>query len=140
MYEEVLPFYLYQGVTMKIAFASSAGEAVDQHFGWAKQFSLYEIDTEGATLLKTIDSSEEPEEEVAKLTYKIETIEEADIMYCTQIGPKASKMVQAAGIHPVRVAEGEKIADAIAKLQEMLTTQPPIWLMRIFHKAEMRSA
>ncbi len=125
---------------MNIAFASSTGEKVDQHFGWSKQFYLYEIGKESAVLLKVIDSSEEPEEEVAKLNYKIGTIEDADIMYCTQIGPKASKMVQASGIHPVRVAEGESIAEAITNLQEMLAGQPPMWLLRIFHKSEARSA
>jgi len=125
---------------MRIAFASSTGEKIDQHFGWSKVFYLYEIDKESATLIKTIDSSDEPEEEVAKLNYKIGTIEEADIMYCTQIGPKASQMVQAAGIHPVRVAEGEDLAGAISQVQEMLNTQPPIWLVRIYHKALQREA
>jgi len=125
---------------MNIAFASSTGEKIDQHFGWSKQFYLYEIDKENATLLKVIDSSLEPEEEVAKLNYKIGTIEDADIMYCTQIGPKASKMVQASGIHPVRVAEGEDLQGAIRNLQEMLEGQPPMWLLRIFHKANARSA
>ena len=125
---------------MNIAFASSTGEAVDQHFGWSKSFYLYRVDKESSELLGVIDSSEEPEGEQEKLNYKIGTIGEADIMYCTQIGPTASKMVQAAGIHPARVAEGEKIADAIASLQEMLSGQPPIWLLRIFHKAQARSA
>lgn len=124
---------------MKIAFASSDGTAVDQHFGWSKTFYLYEVDQNDAVLLKTIDSSNEPEEEKAKLTYKIGTIEEADIMYCTQIGPTASTMVQSAGIHPVRVAQGEKIEDALSAIHEMLSTQPPIWLLRIFHKAQQRS-
>jgi nitrogen fixation protein NifX len=125
---------------MNIAFASSTGEKIDQHFGWSKQFYLYEISKESADLLKVIDSSEEPEEEVAKLNYKIGTIEDADIMYCTQIGPKASKMVQASGIHPVRVAEGEDLQAAIKNIQEMLEGQPPMWLLRIFHKAQARSA
>lgn len=125
---------------MNIAFASSTGEKVDQHFGWSKQFYLYEINKESAALLKVVDSSQEPEEEVAKLNYKIGTIEDADIMYCTQIGPKASKMVQASGIHPVRVAEGESIQEAIKNLQTMLADQPPMWLLRIFHKSEARSA
>ena len=125
---------------MNIAFASSTGEKIDQHFGWSKTFYLYKVDKEGAELIKTIDSSEEPEEEVAKLNYKIGTIEEADIMYCTQIGPKASQMVQAAGIHPVRVAEGEDLQGAIAQIHEMLNTQPPMWLLRIFHKAAQREA
>lgn len=125
---------------MNIAFASSDGELINQHFGWSKTFYLFEVDKSSSTFLKSIDSSEEPEEEKAKLTYKIGTIEEADIMYCTQIGPTASKMVQSSGIHPVRVSEGEKIADAIANIQEMLNDNPPMWLLRIFHKAEQRSA
>lgn len=125
---------------MNIAFASSSGKAVDQHFGWSKKFYLYKVSKEESELLGVIDSSEEPEGEKEKLNYKIGTINEADIMYCTQIGPTASKMVQAAGIHPVRVAEGENIAEAIAKLQEMLAENPPMWLLRIFHKAEARSA
>jgi nitrogen fixation protein NifX len=125
---------------MNIAFASSDGALVNQHFGWSKTFYLFEVDKTSSTFLKSIDSSEEPEEEKAKLAYKIGTIEEADIMYCTQIGPTASKMVQSSGIHPVRVSEGEKIEDAIAKIQEMLNDNPPMWLLRIFHKAGQRSA
>ncbi|MEA1920070.1 MAG: NifB/NifX family molybdenum-iron cluster-binding protein [Campylobacterota bacterium] len=125
---------------MQIAFASDDGITINQHFGWSKIFYLYHVDKERASLLKTLDSSEEPEGEKEKLNYKIGTISEADIMYCTQIGPTASKMVQAARIHPARVAEGEKIDDAIAKLQEMLHTNPPPWLLRIYHKAEARDA
>lgn len=125
---------------MRIAFASSTGEKIDQHFGWSKTFHLYQIGKEEVELLKVIESSDEPEEEVAKLNYKIGTIEEADILYCTQIGPKASKMVQAAGIHPVQVKEGEELQGAIEQIQEMLNTQPPLWLLRIFHKAAQREA
>ncbi len=113
---------------------------VNQHFGWSKQFYLFEVGKEESALLKTIDSSEEPEGEQEKLNYKISTISEADIMYCTQIGPTASKMVQASKIHPVRVSEGESIAEAIAKLQQMLNDAPPPWLLRIYHKAAQRSA
>ncbi len=125
---------------MYIAFASSNGESVDQHFGWSKQFYLYEVGKESSEFLSVIDSSDEPEGEKEKLNYKIGTINEADIMYCTQIGPTASKMIQAGGIHPVRVAEGEKISEAILKVQDMLNNAPAPWLLRIFHKAEARSA
>jgi nitrogen fixation protein NifX len=123
---------------MNIAFASSSGKLVDQHFGWSKSFYLYKVDKQMHELLSVIDSSNEPEGEKEKLDYKIGTIEDADIMYCTQIGPMASKMIQAAGVHPVRVAEGENIEDAIAKLKEMLNDAPAPWLLRIFHKAQAR--
>lgn len=121
---------------MNIAFASSSGELVDQHFGHSKSFYLYKVTKEHHELLNVIESSHEPEGEKEKLDYKIGTIEEADIMYCTQIGPMASKMIQAAGVHPVRVAEGESIESAIAKLQEMLNDSPAPWLLRIYHKTK----
>lgn len=123
---------------MDIAFASDDGETINQHFGWSKTFYLYRVGKDEAELIKTIDSSEEPEGEQEKLNYKIGTINEADIMYCTQIGPTASKMVQAAKIHPARVSEGETIDGAISKLQEMLNAGAPPWLLRIYHKAAMR--
>jgi len=125
---------------MNIAFASSNGEEVDQHFGWSKKFYLFSIDQESAELVSVIDSSKEIEDEKEKLNYKIGTIKDADIMYCTQIGPTASKMIQASGVHPVRVQEGEKIIDSILNLQDMLSDNPAPWLLRIFHKAKARSA
>ena len=125
---------------MNIAFASIDGEVIDQHFGWSKTFFIYQIDKDSAEFLEVVDSSNEPEGEHEKLQYKIETINMADIMYCTQIGPTASKMVQSCGIHPVRVNEGEKIQEAVLKLQDLLNENPPLWLQRIFHKAQTRSA
>ncbi|HFU77783.1 MAG TPA: nitrogen fixation protein NifX [Epsilonproteobacteria bacterium] len=125
---------------MRIAFASSDGTKIDEHFGFAKNFYLYDVDMENSELLKVIDSAEDIEDEVEKLNFKINTINEADILYCTQIGPKASKMVQAAKIHPVRVAEGEPIEEAVTKLHAMLNDAPPPWLLRIYHKAAQRDA
>lgn len=125
---------------MKVAFASTDKEHINQHFGWSKKFQLFKVDKEGSSFLHEIDSSEEPEEEVAKLNYKIGTIKEADIMYCTQIGPKASQMVQAAKIYPVRATEEESIQEAITKIQELLNTSPPPWLLRIYHMSQQKEA
>lgn len=121
---------------MNVAFASSSGETIDQHFGWSKSFYIYRVDKEKVDFLEVVDSSKEPEGEHEKLNYKIKTLGATDIMYCTQIGPTASKMVQASGIYPARVAEGESIEEAIKKLQDMLNDNPPLWLQRIFHKSK----
>ncbi|MCH9812926.1 MAG: nitrogen fixation protein NifX [Epsilonproteobacteria bacterium] len=123
---------------MKIAFASTDKVHIDQHFGWSKTFQLFEVDKESASFIKEIDSSIEYEDEMQKLTYKINTIQEADMLYCTQIGPSASKMVQAAKIHPIRSSESESIAEAITKLQAMLHENPPPWLLRIYYKSQQK--
>lgn len=119
---------------MLIAFASSDGIYVNQHFGWSKQFELYRVEGQSAEYLKTLDSSEDGiEDEHEKLAYKIGTVKEADIMYCSQIGPTASKMVLAAKIYPMRSAENERIDEVIKKFQELLLGNPPPWLLRIVH-------
>jgi len=123
---------------MKIAFASTDKIHIDQHFGWSKTFQLFEVNKEDSSFIKELDSSQEYEDEHEKLTYKIGTINEADMLYCTQIGPSASKMVQAAKIHPIRSSGDESIAQAIEKLQEMLNGNPPPWLLRIYYATEKR--
>jgi len=121
---------------MKIAFASSNGDTIDQHFGRSERFYLYEIDKEHFECVAKIDSSKKIEDEHEKLAYKIGSIAEADIVYSTQIGPTASKMVQSEGIYPVKTTEGERIVDAISKLQEVLRTSAPPWLLRIYYKSQ----
>jgi nitrogen fixation protein NifX len=119
---------------MLIAFASSDGISVNQHFGWSKSFELYRVTEQSAEFLKTLDSSQDGiEDEHEKLAYKIGTVKEADIMFCSQIGPTASKMVLAAKIYPMRAGENERIDEAIKKLQELLLGNPPPWLLRIVH-------
>lgn len=122
---------------MLIAFASSDGVTVNQHFGWSKSFELYRITAESAEYVKTLDSSQDAiEDEHEKLAYKIGTVKEADIMYCSQIGPTASKMVLASKIYPMRSGENDRIDETIVKLQELLLGNPPPWLQRIVHTSK----
>ncbi len=117
---------------MKIAFASKDNIHVNQHFGWCEKFYVYEVDEQNASLVDEIDSSQKLEEEVEKLAYKISCVEGCDIIYVSQIGPKAANMVQAAGIYPMRASsEEEKISDVIISLQKMINDNPPLWLKRI---------
>lgn len=126
---------------MLIAFASSDGITVNQHFGWSKSFELYRITEESAEFVKTLDSSQdEIEDEHEKLAYKISTVKEADIMYCSQIGPTASKMVLASKIYPMRSGENDRIDETIVKLQELLLGNPPPWLQRIVHTSKDNNA
>ena len=121
---------------MKVAFASNDGIHINDHFGWAKQFALYDVGEEGFEFLHMIECGDEVEEEKEKLNYKIDAIKEADIMYCSQIGPTASKMVLANRIHPIRSSEVETIDEALDVLVRMIKNNPPMWLLRIIKKNE----
>ena len=116
---------------MKIAFASTDNIHVNQHFGWCKEFYIYEIIEDSFNFVKSIDSSIEISDEIEKLTYKIECLEDSDILYVQQIGPKASIMVQACKIFPMQSAkENEKIEDILNLLIKM-RSNPPIWMRRL---------
>ena len=116
---------------MIVAFASKDGVNINEHFGWSQTFYLYEIKGDEYTLIKEVDSSKELEDESDKLTYKIECLENANILYVLQIGPKAATMVKSAGIMPLKSAnENETIEGVLAKIIELKNTNPPIWMRR----------
>lgn len=120
---------------MKIAFSSIDGQLVNQHFGWSEAFYIYELDVEKFSFLQKADASQQKENEIDKLEYKIACLGEVDIVYVSQIGPKAANMVQSAGIFPMRSSsEGEKIDDVIKKMQNMIRENPPLWIQRILAK------
>lgn len=122
---------------MRVAFASKDGVHVNEHFGWCQMFYIYEIDGTRAHLEKSVDSSQKHDNEVDKLLYKIECIDNSDILYVTQIGPKASNMVKTAGIYPLKASsESETIEEVIASFQKLINGNPPLWLKRILLKAQ----
>lgn len=120
---------------MKIAFASKDGIHINEHFGWCEKFYKYEVDKTGSKFIGEIDSSLKHEDEIEKLTYKIECVEDCDIICVTQIGPKAANMVQSVGIYPMRSSsEEETIENVLSSLQKMINGNAPLWLKRILLK------
>lgn len=118
---------------MKIAFASTDNIHVNQHFGWSEKFYIYEIKDDSFTFIKECDSSQKKDDEIEKLTYKIESLEDAQILCVAQIGPKASMMVKNCGIFPLQTSkESEKIEDVLNSLIKMKNENPPIWMKRLF--------
>ncbi len=121
---------------MIVAFASKDGKNVDEHFGWCQTFYLYECAPEGYAFLKQSDASQQKENEMDKLSYKIECLQGADMVCVTQIGPKASTLVKSEGIFPMKVSgEGESIEGVLQKLQNLMQSEmPPLWLRQIMQK------
>ena len=117
---------------MRVAFASKDGIHIDQHFGWCERFYVYEVSHDDANFSHEIDTSLVIDDESSKLEYRINALDGNDIVYLLAIGPKASTMVKSAGIFPLKSSnEGEKIVTVIQNLQNLITTNPPLWLQRI---------
>lgn len=121
---------------MRVAFASTDGIHVNQHFGWCERFYIYELNETMCKALESIDSSQKFDAEIEKLEYKLSCIDGCDLLYVLQIGPKAATLVKSAGIFPLKAPnESESIQEVLKKLQAMMDS-PPLWLKRIMLKKE----
>lgn len=119
---------------MKVAFATKDLEMINDHFGWAKQFAVYEITPEGYTCLGAVETKEEIEAEADKINAKIEALKGVSIIYCEAIGPTAAARVIQSRMHPMKVSEPTSIEATAAALAKMLSTNPPPWIRRILLK------
>ncbi len=116
---------------MKVAFATTDGKNVNDHFGWAKQFAVYDVNKDGSSFVEIVETPEDKYEEDDKINYKIDSIKGCAIMYCTSIGPTAAAKVIKSKIHPMKVAEEISIEEALNQLVTMINGNPPPWIKRI---------
>jgi len=125
-----------KGKSMKVAFATKDLSNIDDHFGWAKQFAVYEIKKDSFALAGIVKTQEGIDLEDEKINSKIEAIKDCAIVYCQAIGPTAAAKVIKNHIHPIKVEKEMSIEDTIGSLQKMLNGNPPPWIKRIIMKEE----
>ncbi|MGA7178664.1 MAG: NifB/NifX family molybdenum-iron cluster-binding protein [Thiobacillaceae bacterium] len=118
-------------MSVKIAFASSDRKQVDQHFGAAEAFAIYELSEDDARLIEVAeftDSDTAMDGHEGKLASKIALLDGCAAVYCNAVGASAIKQLLAAGIQPMKVPEGMVIDELLCGLNQSLTTDPPTWL------------
>lgn len=125
-----------KGAKMKVAFATKDMKSIDEHFGWAKQFVIYEVNKDGCEFVEVVKTNEDIEEEDTKIKSKIEALGDSAIVYCQAIGPTAAAKVIQSRIHPMKVSEVTPISDALDSLIKMLNSNPPPWIKRIIAREE----
>lgn len=116
---------------MKVAFATKDLENINDHFGWAKQFVIYDVNKEGYSVSEVVKTEEDHKDEEDKIMSKINAIKGTSIMYCQAIGPTAAAKVINSKIHPIKIETEKKIEDAAKELVAMLNGNPPPWIKRI---------
>ena len=124
---------------MKVGFATNDNILINDHFGWAKNFAVYEINRDGFKFLENRYFEEEIEE-LSKIDKKIEGLRDLKIIFVESIGGTAAARVVKSGIHPV-VKKGDglnaaplKIEAVMEELQAVLSKNPPPWLKKIIFK------
>ena len=118
---------------MKVGFATNDNILINDHFGWAKNFAVYEINGDGFKFLENRYFEEEIEE-LSKIDKKIEGLRDLKIIFVESIGGTAAARVVKSGIHPVKSKPNDKIEDVMKDLKTVLSGNPPPWLKKIILK------
>jgi nitrogen fixation protein NifX len=118
-----------------VAFASLKGAHIDEHFGQARRYYVYNVCKDSFTFVKKQDALDEIEDEAGRLQYKIAQLKGVSLVVMTQIGPKASLLLKHEGINSMTAKEGTSIEDFLEKLQTMIANESkPLWLKQILLK------
>ena len=126
---------------MKIAFATTDGVMVDEHFGRAGMFAVYELTNDGYKFLemrKFAEGRDTAIEETKgmgwahdeKVQSKVDKLADCKIIYLTEIGGPSAARLARKGIMPIKVKEVVSIEESMRKLMETARTSPPIWLRK----------
>ncbi|MCB1907615.1 MAG: nitrogen fixation protein NifX [Rhodocyclaceae bacterium] len=116
---------------LSIAFASTDRETVDQHFGAAAAFAIFEVGEGGARLREVaefIDTEMDGHE--GKLDAKIALLEGCAAVYACAIGSSAVQRLLAKGVQPLKVADGSPIETLLAQIRRELGGTPSGWLAK----------
>ncbi len=126
---------------MKIAFATTDGRMVDEHFGRAGMFSIYELTGQVSQFLEirkfadgadqaVVSTRSKGQEHEDAVQDKVERLADCKLIYLTEIGgPSAARLVKK-GIMPMKVKETVSIEDALDQLLNTVKQSPPPWLRK----------
>lgn len=117
--------------SVRIACASNNGTLVDGHFGSCPKFLVYQVSAQ-QRMLCDVRPADIPEGLVVpdKNVYRAELIQDCQVVYMASVGGPAAAKIVKWGIHPIKLAEVQRIDTVISQLQTVLAGTPPPWLAK----------
>jgi nitrogen fixation protein NifX len=121
---------------MKIAFTTTDGSTIDQHFGQCKKFQIWEVGPDEAAFLETVAVTTHGGDEEDRIAARAELLGDCAIVYTMQIGGPAAAKLIARKIHPMKTNVEVNLKETVEKLQEVLQGSPPPWLRKAMNKGQ----
>lgn len=116
---------------LRVAFASTDRTRVNQHFGAAEGFAVYDVTPDKATLVGVAEFAEEAMDgNEDKLLAKVGYLSGCAAVYVMAIGASAIKKLLAAGIQPIRVGEVDAIDDLLVEISGAMRDGGVPWIDR----------
>jgi len=121
---------------MKIAFTTTDGSMIDQHFGQCESFQIWEIGPDQASFLESVSTEAHGSDEEDRIAARAKILSDCAIVYTMQIGGPAAAKLVAQKIHPMKTNAAVSLPETVAKLQEVLRGNPPPWLRKAMNKGQ----
>lgn len=115
---------------MKVAFTSTTGERIDEHFGAARTFYIWDVGPDRAVFLNETAAPAAGDDEEDRISARADVIADCTIVCTKQIGGPAAAKLVARKIHPMKTAPEASVAEVIGRLREVLSGTPPPWLRK----------
>lgn len=116
---------------LKVAFASTDRTRVNQHFGAAEGFVIYEVTPDKATLVGVGEFAEESMDgNEDKLVAKVDFLAGCAAVYVMAIGASAIKKLMAKGVQPIRINEIDAIDDLLLEISKAMSEGGVAWIDR----------
>ncbi|HMK44199.1 MAG TPA: nitrogen fixation protein NifX [Dissulfurispiraceae bacterium] len=130
---------------MKVGFATTDGIHVDEHFGRAGMFAIYDMTVDAFMFVEQRRFADGIDQTVVetrgmgqihddRVEDKVERLADCKIIYLTEIGgPSAARLIKK-GIMPIKVKDVVTIQESLDKLLETVRTSPPPWLRKVLNQ------
>jgi nitrogen fixation protein NifX len=130
---------------MKVAFATTDGNNVDEHFGRAGMFAIYEYSEDKFRFVEirkfadgmdksVVDTKDSGPLHDKAVQSKVDRLADCKLIYVTEIGgPSAARLVKK-GIMPMKVKGPLSIESALGQLGEMIKKSPPPWMKKALNQ------
>jgi nitrogen fixation protein NifX len=116
---------------MKIAFASADGKTINQRFGQADTFQIWEIGHDCAKQCGDISAITSNIIRGERNTARADAIAGCSIVCTVDVSVRALAKIVARNIFHLRTATETPIAEIIGKLQNVMRDNPPPWMKKV---------
>lgn len=113
----------------KVAVATSDGITINEHFGQAREFRLYEVESDGTYReleVRAINHAAQDPARAHTADITVEQLADVDVVLVSQIGPSAAASLSARGIKSFTVRGGiDRALTAYGKRHKLLDLEIP---------------
>lgn len=116
-------------MSLRVAFASSDRQRVNQHFGAAEAFAIYDVEPGRANLVGVGEFTPEAMDgNEGKLAAKVDFLGGCQAVFVTAIGASAIKQLLARGIQPIRTSEVDAIPALLEEIADAMRDGGVAWI------------